>query len=80
MITATQALAIVKRHNPKMKVITCFEQSDYYEFGLIPEDFRPGDGFANSCVHLVEKATGKYKTAHFMDMSSDYLRKIEVIE
>ena len=48
-----------------MRVSICNEIDKYYVFSLTPKNLTKGDIFVCSGVHIVDKKTGKYKTAHF---------------
>ena len=65
MIDIKKAWDIVKNNNPGMKVIVCNEIEKYYVFSLAPNDLKEGDGYGCSGVHIIDKVTGDYKTAHF---------------
>lgn len=65
MINVKKAWEIVKNNNPGMKVSICNETKQYYVFSLIPNNLTRGDGYGCSGVHIVDKSTGEYKTAHF---------------
>lgn len=79
MVDLNKAYKVVKENNPGMRANTCVEQDRYYVFSLIPDDLEKGDGFANSCVYLVDKNTGDYMTAHFTHvMYNQIIREIDV--
>lgn len=65
MINVQKAWSIVKNNNPGMKVSICNEIKQYYVFSLVPNDLSKDDGYGCSGVHIVDKMTGEYKTAHF---------------
>lgn len=81
MVDVKRAYSTVIKENPGMKVNTCIEQDQYYVFSLIPEDLKEKDGFANSCVYLINKNTGEYTIAHFtLVINNQIVREIKLSE
>ena len=61
-----------------MKISICNEQEKYFEFCLEPNELALGDGFANSCVDLIDKISKEYCRVHFSVVIKDpILKEIE---
>lgn len=78
MLTAKNAYALVKQHNPAFEVIACYEYDTFYAFGLVPADLEDGDRYAGSIVHIVDKKDSKYSVVHFMDMPDEPSTEIDI--
>lgn len=78
MLDVKTAYDVVQSNNPRMKAIVCNEYNDFYAFGLVPDDLKDGDGFANSCVYTVDKNSGKYSVVHFMKINGEIIREIDI--
>lgn len=57
IMSKKQALKIALSNNLNMKMLNGVEYRDFYGFNLIPE--KNGSQFANGCLYVVYKATGK---------------------
>lgn len=61
MIDRANAIQKTIHDNPEMKIISGIEYNEVFGFNLIPKNLAKNDMFANGCLYIVEKKTGKAK-------------------
>ncbi len=59
MLIKRQCSEIALRNNPDMKIIGGVEYEDVFGFNMVPKDKSESNGFANGCLYVVNKNSGK---------------------